>query len=75
MIKVECNEGTVNVGMSGTGLTLMSEHCVIVDRVCEAMAEDTVFTKDDKYLMMITVANAIKRKAKEGIDNDKEDND
>ena len=67
MIKVDCNEGNINVGMS--------ELCVIVDRVCEAMAEDTVFTKDDKYLMMITVANAIKRKAKEGIDNDKEDND
>lgn len=75
MIKVECNEGTINVGITGTGLKIMSELCVIVDRVCGAMAEDVDFSKEDKYLMMITVANAIKRKAKEGIENDSEDND
>lgn len=75
MIKVECNKGEMNLGIEGSGLTIMSELCVIVDRVCDAMAEDEEDAKEYKYFIMMQVISALKRKAKEELKNDSEDND
>lgn len=40
MIKLTCNRGKIEATLDGSGLTLMSELCVIVDSVCNSVVEE-----------------------------------
>lgn len=62
MIKVNCNDGIVNVeNVSGSGVQVMSELCCIVDAVCTGWCSDEEESIRDnlKGEMIRTVAHAL----------------
>ena len=62
MIKLIVNEGDCNIEeASGTGLTIMSELCVIVKAVCTGYAKDEDNSKEICSNMVLAVAHALMR--------------
>ena len=78
MIKLTVNRGKINIDeISGNGVDIMSELCVIVKAVCTAFTEDE--KERDKLCsnMVLMVSNALKlgEDAEWGADLEDDEND
>ena len=61
MIKLTINRGDINIDeISGNGVDIMSELCVIVKAVCTAFTEDEKESEKLCSNMVLMVSNALK---------------
>lgn len=63
MVKAMCNLGHVELTVNGTGLTIMSELCCIVDTACERFTENEEDADGFKRVMIKEIAYALLREA------------